>query len=329
MAVGRVADQEDPADGEAVRHDSVDRPARDLVDRHRVLADAQRRAGIALDLLVGGRAGVVDGVVEVDHPLLRVRPPALRAHRHHHNAHPRLRRDHPADEHVLVLRERGEVRGHVQRGGLRHDAQPLVRDADQARDRPAAVGADQVAAADLVLGARLAVADPGGDAVVVLVEVEQLAAEVDAPGGKPLRALLEDRLEPDLRQVELPPGAGGAPMLVGAAGAPALQPRDAPPVVGGRSGQPGVVRGRRHVLRRGAALGDLLRDSAVLEDLHRPLVEDVRLRQRRRGRQRADQQVINPQSREEHRRGQARASPAHHQDVDVARQLWLGHGAGP
>ena len=61
MPVGGVTDQEDAPDLERRGEDSVHRPARDLVDLHRQIADAQRRADVGLDLLVGCARRVATG----------------------------------------------------------------------------------------------------------------------------------------------------------------------------------------------------------------------------------------------------------------------------
>jgi hypothetical protein len=86
MAMRGIAREEYAPGPEALGHDGVDRPARDAVHLHREVADAQRGADVGLDLLVGLRARIVDGVVEVDHPLLGAATPVLRPHGHHHHA---------------------------------------------------------------------------------------------------------------------------------------------------------------------------------------------------------------------------------------------------
>ena len=94
-----------------------------------------------------------------------------------------------------------------------------------------------------------------------------------------LRVRLQHRLEPDLRQVGRPARARGYEVGVGVSAARDLQPAEAstvPVVIAGESGVPG---GRPHVLRRRAAGEDLRRDAELGEDLHRALVEHVRLRQ--------------------------------------------------
>jgi hypothetical protein len=123
----------------------------------------------------------------------------------------------------------------VERRGLRDDPEALVGDADLAGDPAAAVGADQVVAANRVGLAGLVVPDHGRHAVVVLRQLEQLVVEADPPRRKPLRACPQDRFEPDLRQVELMPWAGRSPELVLPAGAPALELRDPPAGIGVRA----------------------------------------------------------------------------------------------
>ncbi len=111
-----------------------------------------------------------------------------------------------------------------------------------AGDRAAAVGGEQVVAADAVLASGVLVADERRDARRVLRELEQLVVEADPAGGELLGARLQQRLEPDLRQVELVPGARGAPVLVVACGAPALELGDPPAVVRVRAREAGVER---------------------------------------------------------------------------------------
>jgi hypothetical protein len=53
VAVSRVADEEDATDLERRGDHGLHRPARDLVDLHREVADAERGAGVGLDLRVG------------------------------------------------------------------------------------------------------------------------------------------------------------------------------------------------------------------------------------------------------------------------------------
>jgi hypothetical protein len=210
----------------------------------------------------------------------------------------------------------------VQRRRLGHHAEPLVGDAHLARHAAAAVGAEQIQAAHAVLAAGVVVADQRCHAFIVLLELEQLVVEADRRGGELLGAGLEQRLEADLRQVQLTPGARSAPVLVLAARAPAFQAGDLPPVVGIRAGEAGVERRRRHLMAGRAALGDRIGDPAVFEDLHRTQIQDVGLRQVRRPRPGADQQVVDALAGQQHRSGETGAATADDQDGRVL----LGHG---
>ncbi len=247
MPVGGVAQQEHPPDPERRRDDRVHRPACDLADPHRQSTDPQCLADIGLDLLVGLGARIVDRIVEMHHPLLRVRPPPLGAHRDHDDERAHLRGEDPADQHVLIGCVGGEVGGDVQCRRLGDDAEAFVLHPDQPGDPAAAVGADHVAAAYDVLAAGRAVTDHRHHPIFVLVELDQLVTEPDAAGRQLLGPRLHQRLQPDLREIELPPRARRRPVLVGAAGAPGLEPVQAAAVVGIGAGEPGVVRGCRHL----------------------------------------------------------------------------------
>jgi hypothetical protein len=142
--------------------------------------------------------------------------------------------------------------------------------------------------------------------------------------------ILEHGLEPDLRQVQGAMRTCRPPVLVIAAGTPRLELRDKPSMVVARSGEPCVKRSRRHVLGGGAARSNVVGNTDVLEDLHRPLVEDVRLGEGGRGRQSADEQVVDTELREQHRGGQAGSAAADDEDIDdLGRVVWAGHGAAP
>ena len=317
VAVGGVAEQEHPSDLERLREDGFERPARDLVDLHRQVADSEGAARVGLDLRLGLRH--VGGVVEVDDPFLGVRAPALGTHRHHHRQDPALRRVDPADQDVWVGGPLREVCCDVERRLLGDHAEPLVADADELRDAATAVGADKVLAADLVLVARTVVADRRPDAVVVLLERDQLVVEADAAGRQLVGPRLHQRLEADLRKVLLAPRARGAPGLVLAARAPALELGQAAPVVRVGTGEAGVEGGRRHMLGRRAGRPDRLGNADVVEDLHRALVEHVRLRQVGRLRPRADEHVLDPLLGQQHRRHEAGAAATDDQDWNAFR----------
>ena len=113
-----------------------------------------------------------------------------------------------------------EVGAHVKGRRLGHDAEALVLDSDLARHQSAAIGADEVLAADRVRLAAVVVPDDGADPIVVLGQLEQLVVEADPSRREPLGPGLQDRLEPDLGQIRLKPGAGRAPEFVVTAGSP-------------------------------------------------------------------------------------------------------------
>ena len=235
VAVGGVADEVDAALGVAIGHHGLDRPARDLVDLQRQVGDSERRAHVSFDLLVGLRARIVDRVVDVDHPLLGRRPPAVGPHRDHHDPAAGLRGEHPADQDVVVRRDLREVSRDVHRRRLGHVAEALVLDPEQRGHGAPAVGPDRGSATG-----RCTASPPRGRGPSPSRRRRPARARSarGRSGPGPERALgvrLDQRLQPDLRKVQLMPCARGAPLLVHATGAPALDARDAPPVVRGRA----------------------------------------------------------------------------------------------
>ena len=321
MAVRCVAQEQDPSHPERRGEDGVDRPAGHLLDLHGQILDAEGPAHVGLHLLVGLGPGVVDRIVEVDHPLLRGRAPMLGAHGDHDHQGSGLRGEDPADQHVGVRRPSREVGRHVQRGRLRHHAQALVLDAHEAGDDPSPIRAQQVLAGHHIGVAGGDVPHQGPDALVVLFQVEQLVSEADPPRRQCLRPRLEQGLEPDLGKVHLPARAGQAPVLVSSARAPALQLGQPPSVIGLGSVEAGVVGGRRHVVGRGAALLDRVGHPDIVEHLHRPLVQHVSLGQVGGLGAGAHEQMLDSVGGEQHGGGQPRAPSAHdeHGDLHVGR----------
>ena len=258
----------------------------------------------------------------MDHPLLGVRTPALRPHRDHHDEHAGLWRVDPADEHVGVLRPAREVGRHVQRRRLRDHAESLVLDADEAGDPPSAVGADDVLGCAPGTRAwplsRIVARTPSSSCSSAISSWlkrmrpgESSSARAFISGSRRICGRLSCRQGLAARQNSSAPPAPQASSR-----------RHPAPVVGVGSGKPGVERGRRHVLGGRAALRDGVGHADVVEHLHRTLVEHVRLRQVRRGRARADEQVLDALARQEHRRGQAGAAATHDQDRNVSSATW-------
>jgi len=89
--------------------------------------------------------------------------------------------------------------------------------------------------------------------------------------------------------------------------------REAAPELLARPREAGVEGRRCHVLRGRATASDLLGRPHILEDLHRPLVQDVGLRQVRGLRAGVDQQMLDSHPGQEHRGGEPRATTTHDQ----------------
>ena len=121
-----------------------------------------------------------------------------------------------------------------------------------------AVRGDDVVGRDRVGRAVVARADGRHGALAVLLDPDHLVPEPDPAGVELLRAGLEDRLEPDLRQVGLPARTRGDPGGIGRASVPRLQFRDPP---AGRlvARDAEVPPGGAHVVRRGTPLVDRCR----------------------------------------------------------------------
>jgi hypothetical protein len=179
VAVSGVAKEDHAADAEGRGDDRFHGPSGGLVNAHRQAPDPERQPHVGLDLGVRLRARIVDWIVQMDHPLLRCRPPPIRPHRNHDDERTGLRRENPADQDVRITRERREVGGDVQRRSLGEDAEPFHVHPDQIWHAAAAVSSDQVAAADHVLPPRRAIADGGQHDVFVLLEADELVTEPD------------------------------------------------------------------------------------------------------------------------------------------------------
>ena len=184
------------------------------------LADSERPPHVGFDLFVRQHPWVVGRVVQVDYPLLRSPTPTLRPHRDHHDERTRLRREYPADQDVIVFGPLREVCGDVHGGGLGQDTKPLVVHADEPRHETSAIGAEEILRSDHVLASGGVVPDQGIDAAPILADVQHLVIEADPAGRQFLGSRLEQWFQPNLRQVQLGPGAGPAPRLVLTPGSP-------------------------------------------------------------------------------------------------------------
>jgi hypothetical protein len=159
------------------------------------------------------------------------------------------------------------------------------------------------------------------DAVAGVGQADELVVEPDAARVQLFRPGTQQGLQPDLRQVGGPVGAGLHVHRVRVARPPRLDGADHPAVLRARPGEAGVPGGPAHVLRRRAARVDRVGDTDLAEDLHAALVEHMGLGQDRRLRVPADEQGIDSEGRQQHRSGEA--SPAAADDQDVG--LQVGH----
>ena len=146
-------------------------------------------------------------------------------------------------------------------------------------------------------------------ALVVLFEVDQLVVEANPAPGRARPPSPSAGLEANLRKVELPARARGAPGLVVSTGAPGLQPQQAPPVVGIRTGQSGVEGRRRHLLAgvpraRSASAAPTSSSTSIARRLRTCAFGNSEVPGRR-----ADEQMLDSLACQEHRCGQPRTSP--------------------
>src|ERR1019366_524276 len=127
------------------------------------------------------------------------------------------------------------------------------------------IGGDEVPRADPVGAVAVLVTDGGSHTVAVLGQVDELVVEPDTAWVQLLGVLLEHRLETDLREVAGAAGAGSHIVRIGVPAAPDLEFAQLASVAVVGAGQTGIPPGRAHVLRRGAALIDLGRDTNLGE----------------------------------------------------------------
>jgi hypothetical protein len=179
---------------------------------------------------------------------------------------------------------------------------------------PASVGAEQILAVHGVLATGRVVADVAAHAVVVLRQADELVPKSNATGRQFFGARFQQRLEPDLGQVQLTPRARRAPELVGATRAPRFEAHQRVAVIRFGPCESRVERGGRHLRGRRAALGDCVSDANVVEDLHRAQVQYVGFGQVRCLGPGAHQEVIDAEARQVHGGREARAPATNDQN---------------
>ena len=186
----------------------------------------------------------------------------------------------PPDQHLGIRGPLGEIGGQVDRDHAPDISQTNHLDAQLRADRPSCVTGEQVGRPDGELGAARPFTDDRGDAVVVLLEGDQLVAESHHPGRELLGMPAHDGLEADLGEVGRRPRARCLPIQVSTSTPPGLEPPDPPPGLR-PPGEARVERRVGHVGARGGLSVDRFGRSGVSQDLHRSLVEYVSFRENR------------------------------------------------
>jgi hypothetical protein len=187
-------------------------------------------------------------------------------------------------------------------------------DPDQLPDRAATVASEEVASLDLVGALVREVGDHGDDAVIDLLERGDLVMEADAARCEFLGPRLHQWFEADLGQVGSELGAGRYPVGVVSTSAPGfLCKQDAASI--GVTREAGIEGGAAQLLGWSARRVDGVGDTAVVEDLHGPLAEDVGLGQQRRVGKGAHELVVDAHLREEHRRRESRPTASDDEHV--------------
>ena len=189
--------------------------------------------------------------------------------------------------------------------------------ADQWPERASAVGADDVARPHLPCAPGIALQHRRGHPGLVLVDPRQFLSEQNAARIAGVGVALEQRLEVQLGHVSAGFGGSRRILLLQRAAAPgidAVKHLTVPRGVAAKARIPGC---RAQIGRRRALLQNLVGYSGLAEYFHRTGVEDMRLGQRRGHRMPFDKHRIDPEIREQQRRGQPAAATAHDQHIDV------------
>ncbi len=323
VAVHRVADQEDPALRVLVGDRTLHRPVADAQDLHRHVADPQQFPDLGRDRLLV-EVGVVGGQErEMEGPLLGVLAPR-RAHLHHVAAgrvRPGLRIDEMRDQHI-VFPPRGQIRLQVRGDDVEQVVGADHRGADHLADGLAAVGADEVIGGDGEGFARRAIADRRGDRVVALAHLGQLVMEQNPSRRTLLGVLTHDGFQAQLRIVGRPARTVAQVLLGERATAETVHLVEGLALQRSVPGEGGLPDHRGHLLRRRAHGVDVVGDLELTEQLHRPLIQVVRLRQDRRALVTFDEDVVDSVTRQHDRGHQTGGAAADDQYGD----LGIGHG---
>src|SRR5260221_931180 len=270
-AVGRrvtvcgIAREKNAADPISPRDDGIYLPRCDLLDLERDIGVADRFANVALQYLLVGRA-TRPAVAQEEWVPLRPRRDARP------DAHPdiaRLRGD-ESDRSGAVCRKLGEVDVEPDADRLANIKLALEIEADIAGDEAAAaIGADEVLAADVILVVAGAVANPRGYPRLILVQIDQLCVEADL-GAMPARGFEDDRLGLVLRDVAQ--AAVACAFIVGFAidaGSPCCRPRQF------QAGKRGREDLRTHDVLWHRRLAQKSLDAQVAQDFDGSLICDV------------------------------------------------------
>src|SRR5208283_3003369 len=316
MAMRRIAHQEDPSLPELLRQHPLHRPARDLVDLHRQIADAELSAHVLFDLLVRQSLRAFALIGDVEDPLLAVWTPMVGSHRHEHSHLADGGTPDPANQHVRVRRKLRQAGREIDMRGsrLEEDAKALNVDADDLGDGATAVTTEDVPAPHRVLFAGVMVLDLRRYAIAVLLQPDELMMKPDLARIELLGARLHKRFETNLREIGAAAGTGLQPVEIFISAAPGLHLGDQLAEIRVLAGEARIPAHVAHILGGGALGKDWFGDADVAEDLHGALIEHVRLGQDRGAGQRGYEKVLDAKRRQQHRTGQTGTAAAHDQN---------------
>src|ERR1700693_904894 len=155
--------------------------------------------------------GIVEGSwiagheLEVENPLLRLRPPVIRPHRNEHTAQriSNIRVEEPANQHLRVTYPLRKVGGEMNRYIGGQLLRPFHLDADLLAHHTPTITAEQIARSHGVLMAIRPVLNERCDTFTVLFQENETVIETDTSGSRGLGMGLEDWLQADLWQIRL------------------------------------------------------------------------------------------------------------------------------